>query len=74
MQMKKFETRRTTLELPRKLLESALQETGEGISKTVAAGLEKIVASRGYKKLLSLEGKIDLEIDISELREDRILK
>ena len=46
------------------------RETGEGITKTITTGLEKIVHARGYKRLLALEGKIDLELNIDELRED----
>ena len=57
-QAKEFETKRTTLDLPKQLLEAAQEETGEGITKTITTGLEKIVYARGYKRLLALEGKI----------------
>jgi len=73
MQTNRIETRRTTLDLPVKLLEAAQEETGAGISKTVAAGLEKIVHASGYRKLLDLEGAVDLRLDLDQLREDRAL-
>ena len=73
-QAKEFETKRTTLDLPKQLLEAAQEETGEGITKTITAGLEKIVHARGYKRLLALEGKINLELNIDELRKDRVFE
>ena len=71
---KEVETKRTTLYLPKELLEAAQEETGKGITKTITVGLEKIVRARGYKKLLDLEGKVNLELDIDELREDRVFE
>lgn len=70
----KDEIQKITVEVPKSLLSAAQQETGKGITQTVTAGLEKLRASRAYKKLLELEGAIDLQLDIDELREDRIVE
>ena len=66
-----IKTRRTTLELPVVLLEAAQKETGEGITKTVAAGLEKLALSGHYRAMRTLRGQESVELDISESREDR---
>ncbi len=52
---------------------SAMQEkTGKGIIQTVIERLKKLKAKRAYKKLLALEGSIDLDLDMVKLREDRV--
>lgn len=60
-----------TVEIPKSLLSEAQKETGKGITQTVTAGLEKLKVSHAYKKLLALEGSIDLKLDLKELRKDR---
>jgi hypothetical protein len=67
----KSQFQKITVEVPRSLLDAAQEETGKGITQTVTAGLEKLKASRAYRTLLSLEGKIDLDLDLGALREDR---
>lgn len=67
----KEQLQRITVEIPKSLLSSAQKETGKGITQTVTAGLEKLKAALAYKKLLSLEGTIDLKLDLDELRKDR---
>ncbi len=67
----KEELQKITVEVPKSLLSAAQKETGKGITQTVTAGLEKLKATRAYKKLLALEGSINLKIDLDQLREDR---
>lgn len=67
----KNDFQKITVEVPRALLDAAQEETGKGITQTVTAGLEKLKASRAYRCLLALEGKVDLDLDLEALREDR---
>ncbi len=67
----KEDLQKITVEIPKSLLSAAQKETGKGITQTVTAGLEKLKATRAYKKLLALEGSINLKIDLDQLREDR---
>ena len=66
--------RKITVEVPAELLSDAQEETGEGITQTVAAGLEKLRRSCVYKKALELKGTCDLKIDIDASREDRVFE
>lgn len=60
-----------TVEISKDLLEAARQETGEGITQTVAAGLEKLARSKGYRALRELRGSCNIDLDIAASREDR---
>ena len=64
-------TRRITVNVPADLLEDALESTGDGITQTVTAGLQKLAASQAYRKLLALKGSGRPNIDLAELRRDR---
>lgn len=57
--------------LPKDLLMRALKASGEGITPTLRKGLELVAAKDSYEKLLRLKGKLDLGIDLTELRKDR---
>jgi len=61
-----------TVQVPAHLLKDAQKVTGNGITQTVTAGLEKLAASVAYKEFRTLMGKYpDFELDIDGLREDR---
>ncbi len=62
--------KKVTVMLPEDLLERALRASGEGITPTLRRGLELIAAKDAYKGLLRLKGKVDLKIDLDELRRD----
>lgn len=64
-------TQKITAQLPKKLLKKAQRYTGLGITPTLRKGLELLAASDAYERILNLRGKIDLEIDLESLREDR---
>ena len=63
--------KKVTMELPLKLVNDALAETGESLTETVRQGLEILVSRRASKTLAALRGKLDLKIDLTELRRDR---
>lgn len=65
------ENRKITVHVPEDLLAKAREQTGEGITATVRRGLRLVAASRAYGRLRELRGKVRLEIDLDELREDR---
>jgi hypothetical protein len=61
--------RRVTANLPRELLDEAMELTGEGITDTLVEGLELIRRRRAYQKAMALRGKIELEVDLDVSRE-----
>lgn len=64
--------KKITAFVPARLLASAQEETGVGISETLRIGLQKIAHERFYKGMLELRGTLpDFEIDIDASREDR---
>jgi hypothetical protein len=63
--------RKITAMLPGDLLKRALKASGEGITPTLRRGLELVAAKDTYQGLLKLKGKLDLKIDLEELRKDR---
>ncbi|MET0181808.1 MAG: hypothetical protein ABW199_02865 [Caulobacterales bacterium] len=62
--------RKITVEVPEATLEAA-QLPGAGVTETVREALEKLARRRAYDRLLAMEGKIDLKIDLNELRKDK---
>ncbi|MEO0510818.1 MAG: hypothetical protein AAF065_13280 [Verrucomicrobiota bacterium] len=66
--------RKITVHVPAFLLEEAQEFTGDGITKTVTAGLAKLTSSGAYGKIRQLRGSCKtLDIDISASRADRDL-
>jgi hypothetical protein len=65
------EMRKITVSVPAKLLASARDYTGKGISETVRDGLERLSRQRFYDTLRALKGKMKFEVSLDELREDR---
>ncbi len=63
--------RRITANLPRTLLEEAMEVTGGGITETLVEGLRLVRRTAAYEKALALRGKVDLRIDLEESRERR---
>jgi hypothetical protein len=67
------EMRKITAFVPVDLLEKAQAFSGEGVSETLRMGLRKLAESWAYKRLLELQGTIDLEADgvtLAMLRDD----
>ena len=63
--------KKITVHVPEELLEKAQRSTGQGITETIRRGLQLVAASDAYMKLRALRGKVSINVDIKELREDR---
>jgi hypothetical protein len=63
--------RKITVVVPDELLRRAKRATGLGLAPTVRKGLELVAAREAYSELRKLRGKLDLEVDLDALREDR---
>ncbi|MBI1870620.1 MAG: type II toxin-antitoxin system VapB family antitoxin [Chlamydiae bacterium] len=63
---------RTTMDIPRDLLEEAKLLCGTR-SKTSAVilSLQKLIQMKKIEKLRALRGRLDLRIDLRQLRRDR---
>lgn len=60
---------RTTLDIPEKLIEEAMQLTGAKTkSQLIREALEAQIARIKRMRLLTLKGTLDLEIDLDTLR------
>ncbi len=60
---------RTTLDLPQKLIDEAMNMTGAKTkSQLIKDALEEKINRIKRQKLLSFKGKIDLGIDLDDLR------
>lgn len=63
--------KKITVHVPEALLAKAKDSTGRGITETVRQGLRLVAAGKAYERLRALRGKVDIKIDLEELREDR---
>lgn len=63
--------KKITVQLPEQLLEDALKASGENLTETIRQALTLIAASKAYKDLRALRGKVKLGINLTELRRDR---
>jgi len=63
---------RTTMDLPKDLLEEAKKMCGtKTMTGTVILSLQKLIDSKKIERLRSLRGKLDLNVDLKRLRRDR---
>ncbi len=62
-------TRRITANLDAELLRKACAVTGEGITETLALGLEMVRRSAAASRARSLRGKLPLDLDLEASRE-----
>jgi hypothetical protein len=65
------DARKITVEVPAEFLGKAQEATGTGITQTVRSGLEVMVASRVYARLLQMRGKVRFLRTFEDLRADR---
>ena len=63
--------RKITAILPEDLLRQAQRNSGEGLTQTLRAALESYNHRQWSRRMLALEGKVRLNLDLDELREDR---
>lgn len=62
---------KTTVVLPKDLLDRAVKASGKSITGTIRMGLELVAAKEAYKGLRSYRGRYKPSISLAELREDR---
>lgn len=63
---------RTTVDIPEDLLAEAKKAAGvKTKTATIIISLQELIGKRKIQKLRRLRGKIDLEIDLRNLRENR---
>jgi hypothetical protein len=62
---------KTTVVLPKDLLDRAVKASGKNITATIRMGLELVAAKDVYRGLLRWQGRYKPSIDLEELREDR---
>jgi hypothetical protein len=63
--------KKVTVLLPEDLLRRARQASKEGIAPTIRKGLELVAAGKVYEEVRKLRGKLKLNLDLEQLREDR---
>ncbi len=61
-------TKKVTVNLPRDLIERALELTGKGITPTIIEGLREIERRSKRSALRALRGKVRFELDLEETR------
>ena len=60
---------RTTLDLPEDLIKEAMKITkAKTKSETIRRALEWLIKQEKRKKLIQYKGKVDLDIDLDDLR------
>ncbi|MBI4330697.1 MAG: type II toxin-antitoxin system VapB family antitoxin [Chloroflexi bacterium] len=60
---------RTTLDIPEKVLSEVVHISGNKKSEAVRVALEEYIREHALKRLLSLPGKIDIEVVSRELEQ-----
>jgi hypothetical protein len=68
--LKKPETQKVTVMLPRDLVEKAKRASGLGLTPVIRLGLEEVVRRKAYEVLRSRRGKEHFSISLEELRRD----
>jgi hypothetical protein len=63
--------RKITAFLPAELLATAQGYTKEGITETLRLALEELAHARWSRRMLELEGKVRIDVDLDGLRDDR---
>ena len=62
--------KKITVEVPVATLEAAMREDGN-LAETVREALRELAHRRACQRLLAMEGKLDLGLDLDELRKDK---
>lgn len=62
---------KTTVILPKDLLDRAVKASGKSKTATIRMGLELVAAKDVYRNLLKWQGRYKPSISLDELREDR---
>lgn len=64
------EMKKIAVEVPVDTLDAAMREDGN-LAETVREALRELAHGRASARLLAMEGKLDLGIDLEELRKDK---
>jgi hypothetical protein len=64
-------TQKITACLPKTLLHDAQAYTGLGITETIKLGLSELVRAKAYDQVRQFRGKVNVSINLKELRKDR---
>jgi hypothetical protein len=67
----KSAAQKITVHIQKDLLRRAQRASKAGVTDTVRKGLELLAARDAYDRLLKMEGKLKISIDLDALREDR---
>lgn len=62
--------KKITVEVPSEVLDAAMAD-GASLSETVRVALREFAHRQASKRLLAMEGKLDLGLDLNELRKDK---
>ncbi|HVY84597.1 MAG TPA: hypothetical protein VG943_05665 [Caulobacterales bacterium] len=62
--------KKITVEVPVETLEAAMRDGGS-LADTVREALKELAHKRAYQRLLALQGKVKVDIDLEELRKDK---
>lgn len=63
---------RTTLDIPEDILAEAMRLSGaKSKTSTIIMSLQEFINRKKIEKLRTLRGKLDLDIDLDVLRQDR---
>lgn len=65
------QTQKVTAHIPVKLLEEAQAATGKGITETLKIALAQLAHAGAYEALRKMRGKVNISLDLDELRKDR---
>lgn len=65
------QTQKVTAHLPIQLLKEAQEVTGKGLTETLKIALIQLSQAHAYEGLRQLRGKVDISLDINELRKDK---
>jgi hypothetical protein len=65
------DTRKITARLPTRLLASTQAYAGKGVTEPLRTALEQFVHAERSRRMLELQGEIQIDIDLEEFRKDR---
>ena len=65
------ELRKITVQVPGRDLELAQEFTGQGVTETVRAAIQKLAEAQAQQEFRKLRGTFKFTIDLDELRQDR---
>ena len=65
------EMRKITVEVDAELLEGLQESTGEGVTELIRRALREFAHGEASRRILAMRGKLDLGLNLDELRKDK---